>query len=90
MAAHASITAKKIVTVTVDPGSILDGNVEEIAVTVPGAVSGDFVATQKETEDSIYIIAAWVSDTDEVTLVFFNPSSGTVNADSQSVSVMLF
>lgn len=88
--ARASITAKFVGDVTFDAGNIADGNVVEVTAVVPNVRVGDIVFVNKDTEDDTYAIAAWVSDTDEITVTFFNPSGGDVNGDEQSLRVIVF
>ena len=88
--ATAAGTYKFVGDVTFNPGSIDDGNAEEVTATVPGVQVGDIVFVNKDTDDNVYAVAAWVSATDQITVAFFNPSGGTVNPASQTVRVIVF
>ena len=90
--AKASITVKYIGDVTFNPGDIADGDVAEVTASIPGKQirPGDMVLVNKGTEDDVYAIAAWVSDVDEITVTFFNPSGGNVDGDEQVLGVIVF
>lgn len=87
---QAAITAKIVTTVTANPAEIADGDVEEVAVTIPGVALGDFIVASKETDDDVYIIAAFPTAANTAKLVFFNPSGSPVNCAAQTINIIVF
>lgn len=87
---QASITAKLVTSISVNPASIDDGDVAETSVTIPGLALGDFILTSKETDDDIYIVAAFPTAANTAKFVFFNPSGGTINGAATTINVLVF
>jgi hypothetical protein len=76
-------------TKTHDPANILAGGFESTTVTVPGAYYGDAVAvgfTDHATGNQMHIYG-YVSDDDEVTVVFRNPTASAINLGSGTLYV---
>lgn len=65
---------------TVNPASLNAGAASAIGtVAVEGAVLGDFVKASFSLDLQGVILSAWVSDADEVSYQFYNPTAGTID-----------
>jgi len=77
-----------VATATVDPANLAAGAVSSTGtITVTGAVPGDFVKASFSLDLQGVILHAWVSDADEVSYQFFNPTAGAVDLASGTVRV---
>lgn len=78
------------VDVTLDPASVPASTTSEQAFTVTGAQAGDAVIVTKPTHTAgIGIVGARVSDTDEVSITFINPTGSGVNPPSEEYRIWL-
>lgn len=78
-------------TATWNPSAIAAAGYESTNVTVPGAAVGDFVMVSLDaivTNDMI--ISGHVSAADNVRVVLFNPTAGSINLSSGTLSVLVF
>lgn len=76
------------VTATVDPPSLASGAVSTITtLTVTGAVLGDFARASFSLDLQGVRLAAWVSATDTVKYQFSNPTTGTLDLGSGTLTV---
>lgn len=72
-------------TATFDPGSILDGDMEAVDVTVTGAVLGDVAIAGFSLDVQDLVLSASVTAADTVTVVFANNTGGAVDLASGTV-----
>jgi len=78
-------------TETLNPGAITTLSYETEDVTVPGAAVGDFVMVSLSTMvTNAMMISGHVSAADTVTVVLFNPTTGSINLASGTLSVLVF
>lgn len=80
---HVPLTVR--VDATIDPASVSANTTAEEAFTVEGARDGDMVVVTKPTHTAgLGIVNARVSDTDEVSITFMNPTGSGVNPPSET------
>ncbi len=72
---------------TWNPASILDGNEDAVAVTVPGAVLGDFAFASFSLDVADLVLNANVTAADTVTVVLANNTGGTLDIGSGTLRV---
>lgn len=84
-----NVKAMGICTVTVDPASVATITTAEQTFTVPGLKTGDFVYVNKPSNTTgLGIVNARVSAADTLALTFMNTTAGSVDAASESYSVL--
>lgn len=76
-----------LVTSTVNPASMLDGNEEAFEVTVPGAKLGDFAFVSFSIDVSDLELSAQVTAADTVTVSLSNNTGGTIDLGSGTLRV---
>jgi hypothetical protein len=78
-------------TKTWNPAAILTLSYEDTDIVVPGAAVGDFVMASLSTMlTNDMQLTGHVSAADTVKAVLFNPTTGTINLDSGTLSVLVF
>lgn len=76
---------------TWNPSAIAAGSYEAKDITVPGAAVGDFVLAALSTiVTNDLMISGNVSAADTVTVILFNPTGGSLNPGSGTLSVLVF
>ncbi len=89
--AHSFAVGQIAWTATWNPSAIAAGSYESTDVTVPGAAVGDFVLASLDTiVTNDMILAGHVSAANNVRVVLFNPTVGSVNLASGTLSVLVF
>ena len=73
-----------------NPASILDGNEEALAVTVPGAELGDFALASLSLDVADLQLSADVTAADTVTCVLANNTGGAVDIGAATVRVVVW
>jgi len=88
---HSVAVGQTAFTETWNPSAIAAGSYEAQDVTVPGAAVGDFVMTSLTTIlTNDMMISGHVSAADTVKVVLFNPTAGSINVGSGTLSVIVF
>jgi len=88
---HSVAVGQVSYTETWDPGSITTLSYETEDVVVPGAAVGDFVMVSLSTMlTNAMMITGHVSAADTVTVVLFNPTTGSINVGSGTLAVLVF
>ncbi len=87
----ATISECAIATVSVDPGDLATTVGATEVVTLTGAASGDFLSISftDALPDGLHT-QAYISDTNEVSVRFYNSTSGTISAASYTAKLMAF
>ncbi len=75
--------------VAYDPGSILDGNFDKKAISVPGAVLGDIVQASFSLDLVDLQLTASVVDADDVEAIISNSTNGTVDLGAGTLNVVV-
>jgi len=82
--------AKFVEDKTVDAANVPANDVLDVAVTVAGVRSKDFVMVHAPAlEDDLGISHAWVSANNTVTVRLVNPTGGAVNPASQTWTIVV-
>jgi len=88
---HSVAVGQVAFTDTWDPSSIDAAGYEAKDVTIPGAAVGDFVLLSLSTIlTNDMILAGNVSAADTVTAILFNPTSGAIDVDEGTLSILVF
>lgn len=74
---------------TWDPGSIADGDMESLNITVTGAALGDFVLVSLGTDTLDLVLTAQVTAANTVTATLANNTGGAVDLGSSTVWVRI-
>ena len=81
----------RVVSASVDPGSIATVSTGAVTVTVSGVAAGDaVVANPPALNDDLVFSGAAVTDTDEVTLYIYNPTGGAIDDTEKTWTLVLF
>lgn len=77
--------------ITYDPGAIGAGGIETTTLTVTGATANTDVVTRVQFGRALQglVLTAWVSATDTVTVQFYNPTGGSIDLLSGTLSVVV-
>lgn len=79
------------VSVTFDPAAVATITTAEQNLTINGLKVGDFVFWQKPTNTAgVGVVNARVSAADTLSLIFVNPTAGSVNAASETWQFLVF
>lgn len=88
---HSMAVGQLAYTETWNPGAIAAAGYEAQDVTVAGAVVGDFAMASLTTMvTNAMMLTAHVSAADTVKVVLFNPTTGSINLASGTLSVIVF
>lgn len=88
---HSFARGQRAYTATWAPGSIAAGSKASTTVSVPDAVTGDFVmASQTTLGDTGLTIHGHISASGTATVVIHNPTASAVSVSSGTVSVLVF
>jgi len=83
-----SVYKQAVYAVSISPGSIGANSTKAVAVAVGGVKSGQVVTVNRTAAQSgIGVGNAWASDTDEITVEFFNVTAGAIDPGAQALKV---
>lgn len=86
-----NVRAMFMIQVTFDPAAVATVTTAEQSLTVPGLKVGDMVFWQKPTNTAgVGVVNMRVSAADTLQVIFVNPTAGSVNAASETWTLLVF